>query len=57
MQKIIQIDNGVVRNPLFRMASPISFELNAGEHIAIVGDNGSGKSRLVDGQVCFNANE
>ena len=30
------------------MASPISFELNAGEHIAIVGDNGSGKSRLVD---------
>lgn len=48
MQKIIQIDNGVVRNPLFRMASPISFELNAGEHIAIVGDNGSGKSRLVD---------
>lgn len=48
MQKIIKIEGGVIRNPLFRMASPIDFELNAGEQIAIVGDNGSGKSRLVD---------
>ena len=48
MQKIIDIEGGVIRNPLFRMASPIDFQLNQGEQIAIVGNNGSGKTRLVD---------
>ena len=48
MQKIIEIKGGVVRHPLFRMASPVNFELLAGEQLAIVGNNGSGKSRLVD---------
>lgn len=48
MQKIINIEGGVIRHPQFRMAAPINFELNAGEQLAIVGDNGSGKSRLVD---------
>lgn len=48
MQKIIDIKGGVIRNPLFRMASPIDFQLNQGEQIAIVGNNGSGKTRLVD---------
>lgn len=38
----------MIRNPLFRMASPIDFQLNQGEQIAIVGNNGSGKTRLVD---------
>lgn len=48
MQKIIDIKGGEVRHPLFRMNAPIDFELLAGEQLAIVGDNGSGKTRLVD---------
>ncbi len=34
--------------PEWRMAKPVDFELDAGEHIAIVGPNASGKSMLVD---------
>ena len=48
MQKIIEIKDGVVRHPQFRMKAPINFELLTGEQLAIVGDNGSGKTRLVD---------
>ena len=48
MQKLIEITGGEVRHPLYRMAAPIDFELLAGEQLAIVGENGSGKSRLVD---------
>ena len=48
MQKIIEIKGGVVRHPKFRMNAPINFELQASEQLAIVGDNGSGKTRLVD---------
>ena len=48
IQKLIEIKGGVVRHPQMRMAAPIDFELLAGEQLAIVGDNGSGKSRLVD---------
>ena len=48
MQKIIEIKGGVVRHPQMRMGAPIDFELLAGEQLAIVGDNGSGKTRLVD---------
>ena len=33
---------------MMRMNAPIDFELLAGEQLAIVGDNGSGKTRLVD---------
>lgn len=47
-QKIIEIKGGVARHPLYRMAKPIDFEVLAGEQIALVGDNGSGKSMLVD---------
>ncbi len=48
LQKIIEIKNGVARHPLYKMAAPVDFEALAGECIAIVGDNGSGKSMLVD---------
>ena len=48
MQKIIEVKGGVVRHPQMRMGAPIDFELLAGEQLAIVGDNGSGKTRLVD---------
>lgn len=48
MQKVIEIHNGVARNPIFRFRTPINFEVNVGEHIAIVGPNGGGKSMLVD---------
>lgn len=48
MQKIIEIKDGVVRHPDYRMNAPVNFELLNGEHLAIVGDNGSGKSLLVD---------
>ena len=48
MQEIIKITQGVTRLPERRMAQPVDFSLCDGEHIAIVGANGSGKSRLVD---------
>ena len=48
MQKLIEIKGGEVRHPMFKMNAPIDFELLAGEQMAIVGDNGSGKTRLVD---------
>ena len=48
MQKIIEIAGGEVRHPQYKMGAPINFELLAGEQLAIVGDNGSGKTRLVD---------
>src|SRR5574344_451834 len=48
MQRIIEIHKGVTRMPEWRMAEPVDFESADGEHIAIVGENGSGKSMLVD---------
>lgn len=48
MQTIIKIENGVTRMPEWRMAEPVNFEACDGEHIAIVGPNGGGKSMLVD---------
>ena len=48
MQKIISIKNGVTRMPEWRMADPVNFEACDGEHIAIVGPNGGGKSMFVD---------
>lgn len=48
MQNIIKIEGGVVRMPAWRMATPVDFTLNEGEHIAITGDNAAGKSMFVD---------
>lgn len=52
MQKIISIKQGVVRMPEWRMATPVDFESFDGEHIAIVGPNGGGKTMLVDILTC-----
>lgn len=48
MQTIIKISNGVPRMPEWRMAQPVNFCSADGEHIAIVGPNGGGKSMFVD---------
>lgn len=48
MQKIIEIKDAVVRMPAWRMAQPVNFEALDGEHIAIVGPNGGGKTMFVD---------
>lgn len=48
MQDIISITDGVARNPVYRMKKPINLHIGKGEHIAIVGPNGGGKSLLVD---------
>lgn len=48
MQNIIEITDGVARHPQYRMKEPVNLTLSAGEHLAIVGRNGAGKSMLVD---------
>lgn len=48
MQKIISMTKGVARREDWRLRQPADFELCDGEHIAVVGDNGSGKTLLVD---------
>lgn len=48
MQPIIEIVNGVPRHPLYRMKEPVNFRMEEGEHIALLGPNGGGKTRLVD---------
>lgn len=48
MQNIIEITDGVARHPQYRMKEPVNLTLAAGEHLAIVGRNGAGKSMLVD---------
>ena len=45
---VIEITDGVPRHPLWRMAEPVTLQINRGEQIAIVGDNAAGKSRLVE---------
>lgn len=48
MRNIIKINNGFARHPSFRMKEPVNFTLCESENIAIVGNNGAGKSLLVD---------
>ena len=47
-RKVIEIVNGVARHPDYRMAEPVNFVLNEGEQLAILGPNGSGKTKLVN---------
>ena len=48
IQNTFNMAGGVARNPLVRLAAPITATISAGEHIAIVGPNGGGKSLFVD---------
>ncbi|WP_321437919.1 ATP-binding cassette domain-containing protein [uncultured Bacteroides sp.] len=48
MQSIIRLEGGVARNEAYRFTHPLTMNLEAGEHLAIVGPNASGKSILVD---------
>ena len=48
MQSIIRLEGGVARNEAYRFTHPLTMNLEAGEHLAIVGPNASGKSLLVD---------
>ena len=47
-RKVIEIINGVARHPDYRLAEPINFVLCEGEQLAILGPNGSGKTKLVN---------
>ena len=48
MQKIIEIINGITRHPNYRLSTPVNFTLERGEHLAVYGKNGSGKSLFID---------
>ena len=44
----IKMINARARKPEWSMAEPVTFTLEEGEHIAIIGRNGAGKSMFVD---------
>ena len=46
--KTIEIINARTKKPEWSMAEPVNFSLDEGEHIAIIGRNGAGKSMFVD---------
>ena len=46
--KTIEMVNARARKPEWSMAEPVNFCLDEGEHIAIIGRNGAGKSMFVD---------
>ena len=47
-RKVIEIVNGVARHPDYRLPEPVNFVLHEGEQLAILGPNGSGKTKLVN---------
>ena len=47
-RKVIEIVNGVARHPDYRLSEPVNFVLHEGEQLAILGPNGSGKTKLVN---------
>ena len=48
LKPIIELCGVVSAHPNRRLAQSVDFTLYAGEHIAILGDNGIGKSVFVD---------
>lgn len=48
MQEIVKITQAVPSNEMFRLAAPVNFTLYDGEHIAVCGPNGGGKSLFVN---------
>ena len=46
--KTIELINARARKPEWSMAEPVNFCLEEGEHIAIIGRNGAGKTMFVD---------
>ena len=48
MKRVIAVENGVARHPLYRFNEPLNIQIGAGEHLAVVGGNGAGKSLLID---------
>ena len=46
--KTIELINAMARKPEWSMAEPVNFCLEEGEHIAIIGRNGAGKTMFVD---------
>ena len=48
MENTIEINHGITRHPTFRMREPINLKIGAGEQVAVVGRNASGKSVLID---------
>lgn len=47
-RKVIEIINGIARHPDYRLTEPINFVLREREQLAILGPNGSGKTKLVN---------
>ena len=47
-RKVVEIINGVARHPDYRLPEPVNFVLHEGEQLAILGPNGSGKTKLVN---------
>ena len=48
MKPVISITQGVTKMPEWRLEEPVNFSLNEQEHLAIVGNNGAGKSMFID---------
>lgn len=47
-RKIVEIVDGQLANPEYKMAAPINLSVEEGEQVAIVGDNAAGKTRIAE---------